>query len=124
MGNDNSKNNLLDELYSSIKDYLNMRIDEAKLSVSESLATLFSKIIVFILITVIGAIAFGFLAAAFSSWIGSLLGSPVYGQLITGGIFLVIVLLIYLFRRKIFTDNMVRMFINMFFKNNRNGKEQ
>src|SRR5574344_1326628 len=123
MENSNSShNNLLEELYSSIKDYLNMRIDEAKLSLTESLATLFSKIVVFILIIVTGAVAFGFLAAAFSSWIGSLLGSPTYGQLITGGILLIAVFVLYLLRKKLFADGMVRMIIDMLFKNNNHGK--
>lgn len=99
-----------------------MRIDEAKLSLTESLATLFSKIVVFILIIVTGAVAFGFLAAAFSSWIGTLLGSPTYGQLITGSILLIAVFVLYLLRKKLFADGMVRMLIDMLFKNNNHGK--
>lgn len=120
-GNDSNKN-LLEDLYASLKEYLNMRIDEAKLSLSESLAILFGKIILFVLMAVVGAIAFGFLATAFSNWIGTLLDSKALGALITGGVFLLIMLILYLFRNKLFTDSMVRMFINMLFKNSDDGK--
>lgn len=117
-----SNKNLLEDLYASLKEYLNMRIDEAKLSLSESLAILFGKIILFVLLTVIGAIAFGFLATAFSNWIGALLDSKALGALITGGVFILLMFIIYLFRNKLFTDSMVRMFINMLFKNSDDGK--
>lgn len=121
MAGDSNKN-LLEDLYASLKEYLNMRIDEAKLSLSESLAVLFGKIILFVLLAIIGAIAFGFLASAFSDWMGTLLGSKALGALITGGAFLLLMLIVYLFRNKLFTDGMVRMFINMLFKNSGDGK--
>ena len=61
-----SNRNLFDELYVSLKEYLDLRINEGKLSVTESLAVLFSRLIVFVLAVITGAVAFGFFAFAFS----------------------------------------------------------
>ena len=61
-----SNRNPLDELYSSLKEYLDLRIKEGKLSMTESLAVLFSRLIVFILAVITAAVAFAFFAFAFS----------------------------------------------------------
>lgn len=120
MGEFDSNRNLWDELYSSLKEYLDLRINEGKLSLTESLAVLFSRLIVFILTVITGAVAFGFFAFAFSQWIGSLIGSQALGALITGGIFLIVVIILIVFRNKLFTDSMVKLLIGMFFKNHNN----
>lgn len=112
-----SNRNLFDELYVSLKEYLDLRINEGKLSVTESLAVLFSRLIVFVLAVITGAVAFGFFAFAFSQWIGTLLESPALGALITGGIFLLAVIILIIFRKSLFTDSMVKLLIGMIFKN-------
>ena len=120
MGEFDSNRNPLDELYSSLKEYLDLRIKEGKLSMTESLAVLFSRLIVFILAVITGAVAFAFFAFAFSQWIGTLLHSQALGALITGGIFLVAAIILIALRHKLFTDSMVKLLIGMFFKNNGN----
>lgn len=117
MGEFDSNRNLLEELYTSLKEYLDLRISESKLSLTESLAVLFSRLIVFILIVITSAVAFGFFAFAFSQWIGTLLHSPALGALITGAIFMVGVVILIIFRKRLFTDSMVKLLIGMIFKN-------
>lgn len=115
-----SNRNLLDELYSSLKEYLDLRINESKLSLAESLAVLFSRMIVFVLAVITGSVAFTFIAFAFSEWIGALLNSQALGSLITGGIFLIAVIILVLLRKRLFTDSMVKLLIGMIFKNRGN----
>lgn len=115
-----SNRNLLDELYSSLKEYLDLRINESKLSLAESLAILFSRLIVFVLAVITGAVAFAFFAFAFSQWIGDLLNSQALGSLITGGFFLFAVIILVIFRKRLFTDSMVKLLIGMIFKNRGN----
>lgn len=112
----NSNKNILDDLYASLKDYLDMRIDDAKLTVTENLAVLCSRLIIFVLVTIISAIAFGFMATALSSWIGTILNSPTLGALITGGLFLLTAVILFIFRKKLFVNSLVRMFAGMIFK--------
>jgi hypothetical protein len=111
-----SNRNLLDELYSCLKEYFDLRINESKLSVVESLSVLFSRLIVFMLAVMTGAIAFAFFAFAFSLWLGTVLGSQAIGALITGGIFLIAMTTLIIFRKKLFADSMVRLLIGMLFK--------
>ena len=111
-----SNKSLLEELYGSLKEYLDLRINEGKLTLTESLAILFSRLIVFILVVITGAVAFGFFAFAFSCWLGELLHSQPFGALITGSIFLVAVIVMILLRKRLFTDSMVKLLISMFFK--------
>ncbi|MBO7248690.1 MAG: phage holin family protein [Bacteroidales bacterium] len=117
MGEFDSNRNLLDELYGSLKEYMDLRINEGKLSLTESLAILFSRLIVFVLAVITGAIAFAFFAFALSQWIGTLLHSQALGSLITGSIFLVAVIVLVIFRKRLFTDSMVKLLIGMIFKN-------
>lgn len=117
MSDFDSNRNLLEELYTSLKEYLDLRVNEGKLSIAESLAVLFSRLLVFILIVITSAVACGFFATAFSHWIGAILHSPALGALITGGIFLIGVILLVIFRKKLFTDSMVKLLISMIFKN-------
>lgn len=114
-----SNRNLWDELYSSLKEYLDLRINEGKLSLTESLAVLFGRILVFTLVLFSGALAFGFFAIAFSDWIGTLLNSQALGALITGGIFLLVMTVLLIFRKRLFTDSMVKLIINVMFNNTR-----
>lgn len=122
MADSNPNNNPLVELYSSIKDYLDLRIDEIKLALTENMAKIFSKIIYFILAAITGGIAVGFLAIAFSSWMGTLLGSPTLGYLITAGVLLLILFVLYLNRNRLFMNSAIKLFIRIFFDEKEDGK--
>ncbi len=109
-------NNPIEDITSSIKDYLRLKLDESKLDLVENLSLLFGKIIFFFLATIVISIAAGFLSVAFYVWMSSLLG-PILGAIITSSIFLIIFIFLYIFRKRLFSDFIVRMFIQMLFKN-------
>ena len=113
---DNSEPNK-DDLTSEVKEYLEMRVDRFKLRAVDNLSTLFNKILVVGIILILAGIAFAFLAAAFSRWVGAQLNSPLLGAVITGSIFLFLALMLFLKRNTLFTDSMVKMFIKLFFEN-------
>ncbi len=119
----NNHTNPLEELFSSIKDYLGLRIDEIKLTFIENLSKIFSRILLMVMIVLAGALIVGFLAVSFSLWIGGLLGSAIYGHLITAGVLLLIIALLLLFRNRIFMNTPIRMFTKMFFNDNNDGKD-
>jgi cation transport ATPase len=122
MNNLNSNNNLLEELISSIKDYLSMKVDDTKLHLAESFSILFSKLIFFVIAIVIGGLAVGFLATAFNSWLEVLLNSRIYASLVTSGIFILSIVVLFFLRKRLFTNNMVRLFIKLFFEKPNNEK--
>jgi nitrate reductase gamma subunit len=105
-----------ENLADSAKEYLDMRLDAIKLQLVENLSLLFSRIVSVSLLIIFIGIALAFLASAFSWWIGDLLGSKAAGTVITGGIFLLLALILYFRRRKLFINSMVAMFSKMFFE--------
>lgn len=120
---ESSQKNPLEDLFSSIKSYMDLRLDETKLILAENLAKIFSRIIFFLLIFILMGIVLGILAAALSTWLGDLMGNPLLGMLATSGIFLLAVLILYLFRNRFLINGPLRMFIKMFFEDKNNGQE-
>jgi hypothetical protein len=105
-----------ENLADSAKEYLDMRLDAIKLQLVENLSVLFSRIVSVTLLIIFIGIALAFLASAFSWWIGDLLESKAAGTVITGGLFLLLALILYFRRRKLFINSMVAMFSKMFFE--------
>lgn len=118
------ENNPIEELTSSAKEYINLKIDEAKLSLAENLAGAVNRMIVFFLTVVVGALAFGFLAAALSSWLGTIFDSVPLGHLTTCALFIIILIILFIFRKRFFIDSMVRLFIKILYdtKKPKDGK--
>ncbi|HPX79872.1 MAG TPA: hypothetical protein PK603_06105, partial [Bacteroidales bacterium] len=48
-------------------------------------------------------------------WLGQVLESTIAASLITGGFFLLLFLVLFLFRKRLFMNTFVRLFINIFF---------
>lgn len=112
----------LEDLTASIKEYLELRIDEIKLNVAEGLALIISKFISTLILIFLGAIAVGYLSYAFGSWIGDLLNSAELGALITAGVIIILMIIVFLCRNRLFSDSLIRMFVKLFF--NRDEKER
>ena len=117
-------NNPLGDLFSSIKCYIDLRIDEIKLALAENLAKIFSRIIFFFLLFILVGVVLGIAAAALSSWFTVLVGNRTAGLLITAGIFLLLILALFLFKDRFLINSPLRMFLRMFFDDRKNGKGQ
>ena len=119
-----NSNNPLGDLFSSIKCYIDLRIDEIKLALAENLAKIFSRIIFFFLLFILVGVVLGIAAAALSSWFTVLVGNRTAGLLITAGIFLLLILALFLFKDRFLINSPLRMFLRMFFEDRKNGKGQ
>lgn len=119
-----NSNNPLGDLFSSIKCYIDLRIDEIKLALAENLAKIFSRIIFFFLLFILVGVVLGIAAAALSSWFTVLVGNRTAGLLITAGIFLLLILALSLFKDRFLINSPLRMFLRMFFDDRKNGKGQ
>ncbi len=119
-----NSNNPLGDLFSSIKCYIDLRIDEIKLALAENLAKIFSRIIFFFLLFILVGVVLGIAAAALSSWFTVLVGNRTAGLLITAGIFLLLILVLFLFKDRFLINSPLRMFLRMFFDDRKNGKGQ
>ncbi len=76
------------------------------------LLSLFMGQVVVMLATLLGLL---FLSAALSIYLGELLGSHVYGLLIVGGFFLILALMFFSARRKVFSRWAIKTLMGVFF---------
>ena len=61
---ENSQKNPLEDLFSSVKSYMDLRLDEAKLNLAENMAKTFSRIVFCLLFFILMGIVLGILSAA------------------------------------------------------------
>lgn len=103
------------EINSLFKNYINARIDLLRLSLLQKIATSGTYLLTFISI-IISAFAISiFLMFSFSFWYGENVGSFSEGFLISAGIYIVLLFLIYFLRKVIFKKNLIKIFAKIIF---------
>lgn len=107
---------MMKELFDDIKYYIDLRVQRVKLAVVEHLSTLFSKAISFVLMILFAMLALltltGALIAALSTWLNSI----IWAFVIVGGVYVILAIVMYAMREKMFAGSMVKMFSKMFFQ--------
>lgn len=110
--------NAADEMISSVKEYVALKIDELKLKGVEGLSLLCSKMIFIFLAAMTIVIVLQLLGLSLGFLIGEYLGSNALGFLAVGAFFIIVFIILYLFKNKIFVNNFVKFFIQIFFNGN------
>ena len=108
-----------DEMISSVKEYVALKIDELKLKGVEGLSLLCIYIFLAALIIVIALLLLGLSLAFF---LGEQFGSDILGFLAVGMLFVIIFAILYLFRDRLFINRLVRFFIQLLFNENNNKR--
>lgn len=94
-----------------VADYVETRLQLLKLTSVRSLSRTFSMLILITLISFMVLFFLLFLVIAFSWFMADLLGSAAMGFLCGGGVFLIILLLGIVFRKALFLNPLIRLFI-------------
>ena len=102
------------ELAREAREYADLRIDEAKLKATRGLSTALGQTLAYLLIFAVLALVLGLLSLALLQWLNGLLGAP-WGTLIISGIFLVVLVFLWMNRQKLFRDLFVKLFIDVFY---------
>ncbi len=111
-------------LLEDLKDYTDLRIDLVKLQLVESISTLFSKGIGFVLMLMLMALGLIMLTVAFTLLLSAWIGSLIWAFVIMGCFFALVAVVVYLMRDRLFGGSMVAMFNKMFFSpNNKEDKD-
>ena len=109
-----AKDKSLSELTREARQYADLRIDETKLKLTRSLSTALGQTLAYLLIFAVLAIVLGLLSFALLQWLNSLVGSP-WGTLIVTGVFLIVLVVLWMSRQKLFRDLFVKLFIDVFY---------
>lgn len=110
-----TKDNRLDDIRQTVKDYVNLRADEYKLKGVENFSIISNKLLVMLIATMLGAVILQLLGFTIAFTIGELVGSTAFGFCATALLFAVILAIIYLKRETLFLNRMVRMYAKIFF---------
>ena len=97
------------QLWDEVKNYVATEVDCAKYSVTESATVITAKICLSGVVALLAAIALFFLACAVTEWLTALLGSPIYANLIVAAFFIICIVLVVAFRRKLIVNPLARL---------------
>ncbi len=106
----------VEKITQDLAAYVNMRVDAAKLSLIEALATIFGSGLVILISIILGSIALVLMTAACALWLGELMGSLVGALLVMGGAYLLLAVLVYALRNKLLINGMVGFLSRLLFR--------
>ena len=105
----------IEELGQEASEYIDLHLDELKLTAAKGLSVTLSKLLYILLVMFIASIVLMALAMGGVMWIGELIGSYAGGAGIVAAVFLIVLGVLFLLRKKLFRDTFVPMFVKLFF---------
>lgn len=121
-GEDNGPLAHAEQIGSSIKEYIDLHIDSIKLGLVETLSVLLSKAIYFILLLTLFIGFFAFLSISLSNYLELLLESQLAANLIMAALYGLAGLILYLNRKRLFVNSLVKLFAKILFEANNNKR--
>lgn len=112
---DNNSSGSIQDFIESLRRYIMLQLDYARLSGAEKLSVLISTLLFGAMVIIFGSIMLVFLSIG----IGHLLAmtvAPYVAYLYVAGFYLLVFLAIIIFRRRLFTDPVARMISRLFVK--------
>ena len=107
----------MDRNLSETGKYLEKKLDVLKLQTVDGLSVAASSLLAMMAILMVGAIVLAAFAFGTVMLLGELIGDWAVAAFIIGGVFLVLLIILIIFRRKLFVDMFVQLFIGMFYEN-------
>ena len=104
------------KLFSEARKYFTLEWDYTKLTAVEKLAVLLSAIAFIAVVIIIGAFALHYLFAALISLLASAMGCVWGANLIAVGILLVLLLVVFAFKKRLIVDPVARFVSKLFLK--------
>jgi len=95
------------DLTDQVKTYVQLRIDLFRLNLAEKLSTLITTLLISVIFFIVFLFFTLFLSLAFIFWFKEYAGDAWLGSLIVAGFYIVVGLVAYLLRDKLFLDRVV-----------------
>ena len=108
--------NLVERTMVDLADYSGLQLDKLKLRLLDNFSVLINTILSTVVIILLGSFALLALAVAGVWGLGSLLGNHLLAILIVGGVFIILVVLAWLMRKKLFINTTVRLLGRIMFE--------
>ncbi len=105
---------------SDVKDYVDLKVDEVKLRTTQGLSVAMGRLVSALLLVGLLVIVLALVAVVLIQWVGQWTGSLAISSSIVCGAFLLVLLVLFFLRKRIFRDTFVKLFIQVFYGD---GKE-
>ncbi|MBQ8837779.1 MAG: hypothetical protein IJ005_00500 [Bacteroidales bacterium] len=105
-----------DDITAEIRRYIGLRTDEFKLKAVDGLSVGVSSLLALMTILAVGAIAAAAFAFGLVVLLGELIGSWAISAFIVGTVFLLLLVVLVIFRKMLFRDLFVKLFISIFYE--------
>lgn len=102
------------ELIEQLKLYVTLRMKHYKLSAGEKFIELFSALTAGMIFWMIAFIIMIFGGFALAFWLGEFFQHPSVGFLIVTGIFVLLIIIVYIFRQSLIFDPIARKLVSLF----------
>lgn len=112
-----------EKLAAGTAEYVNLKIDEVKLRTAKGLSVALNSLLLSIVFLTLGGIVLMSLAFGSVLLLGDLIGSYAAGAFIVAAFFLVVMIVLWLLRGKLFLGGLVRMFVGLFFEEEEGGEK-
>ena len=99
-----------------LREYGHLQLESLKLRLLEKLSVFGNNVLSIFIVVFLGAISLIFVAVVLTLLLADLTGSLLLATGIMAGVFVIATLIVYLCRRKMFLNPMVRMFGKMLFE--------
>lgn len=114
-GNPDARPDYFGDLSSEVRSYVDLKVDEIKLKATQGLSMSMSRLVSMLLVVAVLIIVLGLLTAVLIQWLGVLTGSIAVSSTIVLGIFVVVLAVLFHFRKDMFKNTFVKLFIDVFF---------
>ena len=104
----------IEELGAEASEYVDLRINELKLTTAKGLSMTLSKLLYMLLVLFVVSIILTSLAIGGVMWIGEMIGSYAGGAAIVAAVFLLLLGVLILLRKRLFRDTFVPLFVKLF----------
>ena len=104
---------------SEVKDYVDLRIDELKLRATKGFSLALGRVAAALLLVGVLIIVLGLLSVVLIQWIGELTGSLAVASSIVCVLFLIVLIVLFSLRKRLFRDSFVKLFVKVFFEDDK-----
>jgi hypothetical protein len=109
-----SKESTLGIIGKETEEYVRLAVDEAKLKLTRALSNSLGQILAFLLVFCVLTLVLNLLSLALLQWLNDVLGSP-WGTLLVAGVFLLVLIILWANRKRLFRDMFVKLFIDVLY---------
>lgn len=100
---------------SDLKEYVDLKTDEIKLKATQGLSVATGRVVTALLLVGLLVVVLALLAVVLITWISRWIGDLAMASSIVCGAFLLLLLVFFLLRKRLFRDSFVRVFIQIFY---------